>query len=293
MRIKGLLLVLISLFMFSNCYAYEYSYNDNNYNYNESTIFESNNDNNDFNIISGIVFILIFVLSFITPFIVFIAIVFYIFKRSRSKSYFDNMNYNYSNIKYNGYDEVNVKKDIKYNDIDISILKSYLPNYELYTLKQKLLNTFNDINSASTLFDYKTLRRDCGDALYNSYVSQLELFKSNGTKNVIKDLVAKDIRIFDIKKVYDSIYVSVYLDVSYYDYMIRVSNGAVINGNAGFKIDNKYLLLFEYKKISNNKWNCPNCGAVMGSTDICDYCGTNINDNRCEFVLNRKSLIRK
>ena len=308
MRIKGLLLVISAFFLFNICfvdrtYAYEenddivVNYNDNSYDDNyhyDSTEYNNdfNNKNNSFDIIFGLVFSLLFLLSFITPFIVFIAIIMNIFKKSRSRfssnyEVFNTNNYyDYSNIKVNN-------KKREYNDVDINTLKSYLPNYELYTLKQKLLSVYKEIQNAWMGFDYPTLRKDCGDVLYNYYVSELEVLKWEKKKNIIKDIVVKDIKIFDIKKIYNSIYISVYLDASYYDYIVNNSNNSVTLGNANFRIENRFVLLFAYKEIDNTKWNCPNCGAVMGSTDKCDYCGTLLRDTKCEFILDKKINIRK
>ena len=297
MRIKGFLLVIIAFFLFmSTCNAYEYSYDDYN---NNQVIYESDVNNNNSNddgmqILFSIVFIIVFLISSISPFVIIIFIINTFFKRAKSKSYFDNFGNYYLKKNYDYNDGIKVNKLPKeYEDVNINVLKSYLPDYELYTLKQKLFGIYKEIQNAWMMFDYETLKKDCGDVLYNYYVSQLEVLKSNNTKNIITELVAKDIKIFDIKKIYNSIYISVYLNLSYYDYVIRNSNSAVISGSASFKVDNKFYLSFEYKKIDTNKWNCPNCGAVMGDTDTCDYCGTHIKDSRCEFVLNKKSVIGK
>ncbi len=300
MRIKGLLLIISTFFLFNICfvdrtYAYEdnnvvIDYNDNYYdNYYDNDYYK---EDDTFDVVFGIIFSLVFVLSFITPFIVFIAVIMALFKKSNSRF---SSNYEVFNTN-NYYDNSNIKvkkKNREYYDIDINTLKSYLPNYELYTLKQKLLSVYKEIQNAWMGFDYNTLRKDCGDVLYNYYVSELEVLKWEKKKNIIKDIEAKDIKIFDIRKIYNSVYISVYLDVSYYDYIVNNSNNSVTLGNANFRIDNKFVLLFAYKEVDNSRWNCPNCGAVMGSTDKCDYCGTLLKDIKCEFVLDKKINIRK
>ena len=178
----------------------------------------------------------------------------------------------------------------KVGDADIEI-KKYLPDMTEEQLLKILYNIFVDIQVAWMNFDYNTLKKDCTNELYNSYRSDLEVLKQKNGQNIMRDFECNKYNINGIIKENDIIIIKMFLDSSFYDYVIDSKTGNVTRGNSENKINNKYVLNFIAKKTDENVV-CPSCGADVekGLTE-CEYCHTIINHNYGDFVLSSKNKI--
>ena len=290
MKIKIILLLIISMFMFSTCYAEEYVY-DYEDGYVETNTVSKNRDNeqkisNIVGIILGIAILIFMIVSMLAPMGIFYLIVYLLIKQAKNRKLLVSSSFEPKGI-------TSVKKDKIYNDVDIKVVKDYLPSYELLTLKNRLKNTYIEIQNAWMLSDYNELKNKCSDVLYNYYVPQLVMLNNEGRKNIIKDIEFNEIKIIDIKKVYNIIYINAYVDVTYYDYIINTLSKNIVSGFNNEKVNNKYILTFEYRHVNNNKMNCPNCGAVINNGKKCNYCGTDVSEFKNDFILSKKVEVRR
>ena len=156
-------------------------------------------------------------------------------------------------------------------------------------LKGDFYKIFVDVQNAWMNFKYDDLEKLCGEKLFNSFKSDLEVLKLNNGKNVMSDFEYKDSKIIKVSKKKDNILVKVVLRVSFFDYVINDKTKEVIRGNDYEKMDNTYLLVFSKKNKPSS--NCPSCGAdlVNNKRKKCPYCKSPIINN---FVLYTKKIVK-
>ncbi len=184
-----------------------------------------------------------------------------------------------------------------YQDINDSRIKELLPNESLSSLKRSTYNTFIEIQNAWSNFDYDKLRELCTDELYNSYVSQLETLKLKMGKNEMTDFNQLITKIIDIKEENGNITLTVYLQVSFYDYVINTNSGAVTRGSDNTKITNNYVMTFikGSDEVSTVGKFCPHCGAPIENVTSgeCEYCNSTIVTKSTKFVLSKKTNVNR
>ena len=217
--------------------------------------------------------------------VMFITIVIIIVAASRSKKpNYGNTRYDNSNVMY-----LNTQQ---YADIDESKVTALLPNESLGSLKNMAYKKFIAVQNAWSEFDYDKIRELCTDELYNSYISQLDTLKLKKGKNVMSDFQQNSIKITNVKEEAGNIVVTVYLNVSFYDYVINTVSGDVTRGTNQRKLTNNYILTFVKSKDAVAD-KCPNCGApIKGNTSSkCEYCGSTIVTDAKDYVLSKKTNV--
>lgn len=184
-----------------------------------------------------------------------------------------------------------------YQDITDSRVKEFLPNESLLSLKRNTYNTFVEIQNAWSNFDYDKLRELCTDELYNSYVEQLETLKLKMGKNIMSDFNQLITKIIDIKEENGNITLTVYLQVSFYDYVINTKSGDVTRGRNNVKITNNYVMTFVKgsEEITSAGKVCPHCGAPIENitSGECEYCNSTIVTKATKFVLSKKTNVNR
>lgn len=181
-------------------------------------------------------------------------------------------------------------KKIKYNDISLEQLQTYLPNEDMTNLKNMAINNFIKIQNAWSAFDYEALRKLCTDELYNTYITQLNVLKMKEQQNIMTDFKTLDIKLINIKKENDIVTLVFYLDIVFFDYVIDKSQ-KIVRGNNIYKVNNQYYLHFVKTKDTDDKMtNCPNCGAPIENvgSQTCTYCESVIIKESTNFVLSKK-----
>ena len=99
-----------------------------------------------------------------------------------------------------------------------------------------------------------------------------------------------DIRIYNIKKTDEYMDVSIYLDVTFHDYVIDTTNDKVIRGDKKKIINNQYKLV--YRKYLHKIDKCPSCGAsIKNNSNKCSHCGNIIINNSNDYVLISKGRV--
>ena len=157
-------------------------------------------------------------------------------------------------------------------------------------LKKKLYDIFVKVQMAWMEFDYDALSKLCSNELYNSYKSDLEVLKLKNGKNIMDSFKENDIRIYNIKKTDEYMDVSIYLDVTFHDYVIDTTNDKVIRGDKKKIINNQYKLV--YRKYLHKIDKCPSCGAsIKNNSNKCSHCGNIIINNSNDYVLISKGRV--
>lgn len=197
-------------------------------------------------------------------------------------------------LSYDNEDAYHVEST-NHKDISDAQIKKLLPKYSLNSLKEMAFKKFIEIQNAWSEFDYDKLRELLTDELYNSYVSQLETLKLKNGKNVMNDFSNQTIKITDIKEEAGNIILTVYLKVSFYDYVINKTTGEVTRGKSDRKLTNNYMMTFIKSHDEIKITNCPTCGAPIkgNASKVCEYCDSTIISDSNEFVMSKKTNINK
>jgi len=221
-------------------------------------------------------FSLVFFLLFATPFVILVIV-----SSGKNKSVYVSNNYVNSNYSY----------DYGYSDIGDYIFDQYGINKE--ELKKELFNVFIDIQNAWMNFDYDTLSRLCTNELFNTYKSQLNVLKVKSGKNIMHSFKLLDCKITQIKQVNNKLNFTVYMKVSFFDYVINTKTCKVTRGKKYNAIINNYIMTFIKGNTDIHK--CPSCGANIkgNTTDRCEYCRSIIVKDSSNYILSKKSNVNR
>ena len=159
-------------------------------------------------------------------------------------------------------------------------------------LHEKTYDIYKKVQNAWMDFDDETLRKNLTDEIYNMYKTDLKTLKLKNQKNIMKDFDIKDCKVISIEFENGTEKVSMYLQVSQYDYVVD-KDGKVVRGTDKIKNTVEYMITLVRNKGEEAVKQCPNCGApidiVRGGT--CPYCETTIISNSNEFVMSKKQNI--
>ena len=180
-----------------------------------------------------------------------------------------------------------------YND-NLDKIKEFFPDADVEALKKSLFDSYLKIQNAWSEFDYDTMRELCTDELFNSYKTQLKILKTKGQKNVMEGFNANKIAITNIELQNDELILTVYMSVTFYDYIINAKTNEVMRGSNSKPVTNNYVMTF----IKSNKevkiTKCPNCGAPLedNHSSTCPYCDSDIILPSTKFILSKKTNIK-
>jgi len=173
-----------------------------------------------------------------------------------------------------------------------SVLKEYdtekYKEYDFKELKNYIYDNFVSVQNAWMNFDYDSLKELCGDELFTSYKSDLEVLKAANNKNIMKKFKRHKCEILDVVEDKKTITIKCALFVSFKDYVVN-AKGRVVKGSR-FKIFNN---LYKLEYVINKKVvdTCPSCGAKIEGS-LCNYCHTVLIDNNDKLVLVNKNLVK-
>lgn len=193
-----------------------------------------------------------------------------------------------NNKNYNGITTENYNT---YPDVSEELIKQYLPDHTLGSLKNMAYKKFLEIQNAWMNFEYDKLRDLCTDELFNTYKSQLKVLEMKNQKNIMTNFTLKENRIIGVTASEDLITVEVYMRVQFYDYVINTKTNEAVIGLANSPITNNYKMKYVVSKNRKLTNKCPNCGAPINAVTSkeCEYCGSTIVFDSNDFVLSKKT----
>lgn len=248
---------------------YDYDY-DSDYDYDYDSDYDSGSSSGGGSSDAGVVFIVFMVVMFVLVFRV--AMTSKSSKSPSSKTNYVSSNYGYSDIGDYVFNQYNINKE---------------------ELKGLFFNRFIDIQNAWMNFDYDTLSKMCTNELFNTYKSQLNVLKVKNGKNIMHSFKLLDCKITQISKVNNKLNFTVYMKISFYDYVINTKTNKVTRGNKYSPITNNYVMTFIKGNTVVDK--CPSCGAkILGNTtDRCEYCRSVIVKDSSGYILSKKTNVNR
>ena len=173
-----------------------------------------------------------------------------------------------------------------YSGIDEEIIKEYIPSFNAKKFKKNRINDFINIQKYWSSFNYDGLRSNLRDSLYNKYESQLKKLTSKKQRNVLEDFNPVDCKIMGINEKNGVINISIYLSISFKDYI--VCGNKVVCGNPNRTGTAIYQLIFSSDKKDKI---CPRCGAPID--DVCEYCNFKLEKLSSDWTLSKKRVVKQ
>lgn len=108
----------------------------------------------------------------------------------------------------------------------------------------------------------------------------------------MKDITLKTCKITSLEIENGIEKITIYLNVSQYDYVID-KNNQVVRGTDKYKNNMEYLITLVRNVKKTNLEKCPNCGATINivSGGICPYCDSTIINNNQDFIMSKKECV--
>ena len=164
-----------------------------------------------------------------------------------------------------------------------------LGNIDINQLLNDRFNDFVQIQDGWMNFNHDLLRTKLTDELYNEYAVQLDTMQMKNQQNVMYDFRLFQAMVTGISQEGNKVTMTMEMITSFYDYLLE--NGNVTRGKKDMKVIMHYELTFVCTLGSNGI--CPNCGAKLPKTNICDYCHSVVPNAGSEWIMAKKKVIRQ
>lgn len=185
--------------------------------------------------------------------------------------------------------------EYKYSPIDEEYIKKYIDDFNKQKFLDDAYQIYLDTQKAWSNFDTKSLRDLLTDELFNTYNMQLKALKAKKQKNIMSDFALEKIDTTAINVSNNQITMKVVLEVSFFDYVVDISNN-VLRGNKNHKVSVTYELTFVSTINKKETKNCPSCGAPINknsASNVCEYCNSTLVKNTYSWVLAKKENKRQ
>jgi hypothetical protein len=182
---------------------------------------------------------------------------------------------------------------ISQDDI-ISQIMEHDPNFASEKFLSWSKQVFVQLQEAWQERNWKKVRPFESEELFNLHKGQLDEFIKNGTINMMENVCVNEAYLYDYKTEGEYEYLTVFMQTSYNDYIIREDTKQVVKGDPNTRYDINYRARFmrslgvttsENSNASTTK--CPNCGAPVddNAAGQCAYCDTVITNGQHDWVL--------
>ena len=185
--------------------------------------------------------------------------------------------------------------EYKCSPIDEEYIKKYIDDFNKQKFLDDAYQIYLDTQKAWSNFDTKSLRNLLTDELFNTYNMQLKALKAKKQKNIMSDFALEKIDTTAINVSNNQITMKVVLEVSFFDYVVDISNN-VLRGNKNHKVSVTYELTFVSTINKKETKNCPSCGAPINknsASNVCEYCNSTLVKNTYSWVLAKKENKRQ
>ena len=164
-----------------------------------------------------------------------------------------------------------------------------LGNIDINALLNERFNDFIQIQNGWMNFDHNLLRTKLTDELYNEYAVQLDTMQMKNQQNIMNDFRLFQAMVTGIQQEGNKVTLTMEMITSFYDYLLE--NGRVVRGKSDSKVIAHYELVFVCTLGSNGI--CPNCGAKLPETNVCEYCHSVVPNVGSSWVMAKKKIMRQ
>ena len=192
------------------------------------------------------------------------------------------------------FSEIKENKE-KYVMTEEEIKKELGQDFDVEAFYQEVFNDYKDIQIAWMERDVEPVRHLLADEMFNMYRTQLATLIAKNQKNMMEDITYVSCGINDIKNSLFKTEIIVFLDVTCRDYIINMNTNKVQRGNSHNINHYSYKLTFVRDKKETNLTKCPNCGAILDSSqsDKCEYCETVVLRDSINLRMTDKKMLKQ
>jgi len=168
-------------------------------------------------------------------------------------------------------------------------IQAILGDVDVDVLLTDRFNQFVDIQNGWMNFKYDYLREKLTDEMYNQYAMQLDTMQLKNQQNIMYDYTFFEGMITNLTKEGNKVTMTMQIVTSFFDYIME--NGNVVRG----KKDKKVIMLYEltFVKTLGHNGICPNCGAKLPKTNVCEYCHSVVPNSGSDWVLAKKQTLQQ
>ena len=168
-------------------------------------------------------------------------------------------------------------------------IQAILGNIDINQLIADRFQQFINIQTAWTTFNHDLLRTQVTDEMYNQYAMQMDTMQLKNEQNIMSDFTFFEGMITGIEKEGNKVTMTMQLITGFFDYMM--ANGAVARGKQDKKVVVQYELTFV--KFMGHNGICPNCGAKLPKTNVCEYCNAVVPNSSSDWVMSKKQTLQQ
>jgi hypothetical protein len=173
-------------------------------------------------------------------------------------------------------------------------IREHDPNFDPESFISWSKQVFIQLQQAWEERDWKKARPFESEELFNQHKAQLDEYINNHTINMMENVCVNEAYFEDYSTQDKYEYLTVFMQTSYYDYIIDEQTKKVVRGDPQRRYDVNYRARFmrtlgvttgQNSNASTTK--CPNCGAPVdvNAAGECAYCGTVITNGDHDWVL--------
>jgi len=168
-------------------------------------------------------------------------------------------------------------------------VSAILGNIDINNFINDRFNDFVAIQTGWMNFNHDLLRTKLTDELYNQYAIQLDTMQIKNQQNVMNDFKLFQGMITQINQEGSKVTLTMEIITGFFDYLME--NGQITRGKKDKKVVVHYELTFVCNLGSNGI--CPNCGAKLPETNVCDYCHSVVPNVGTDWVMAKKETIKQ
>lgn len=182
------------------------------------------------------------------------------------------------------------------------IIKANDPNFSASDFVTFSRQVYIDIQTAWCKRDMSSVRPIMHENLYNTTCRQVQSKIEQGVIYHYESIAINTAYLTSYAKDSQLEYLTCYLNARMIDYQTDEKTGNILRGDKNTRWDMRYKMKFvrsvgtQTKSETNamNGHNCPNCGAplTIGSTGLCEYCGSVVTTGQYSWVLTEFTTIR-
>ncbi len=168
-------------------------------------------------------------------------------------------------------------------------VSAILGNIDMNAFINDRFNDFVAIQNGWMNFNHDLLRTKLTDELYNQYAIQLDTMQIKNQQNVMSDFNLFQGMITGIIQEGNKVTLTMEIITGFFDYLTE--NGQVVRGKNDRKVVVHYELTFVCNLGSNGL--CPNCGAKLPETNVCDFCHSVVPNVGTDWVMSKKETLKQ